>query len=59
MIHMKLIGETSTPVPQGPIVSKLTNATASAREENLLRVLGVTIEEICSGEWSIGGPARQ
>jgi phenylpyruvate tautomerase PptA (4-oxalocrotonate tautomerase family) len=58
MIHVTLIDEASTPAPQRQIVGKLIDALVSARKENFVRVLGVTIEEICNGEWSIGGPAR-
>jgi 4-oxalocrotonate tautomerase len=38
------------------IVSKLINTVASVEGENKRSVTWVTIEEVCSVEWSIGGP---
>jgi 4-oxalocrotonate tautomerase len=40
------------------IVSKLTNTIVSVEGENKRPVTWVTIEEVCSVEWSIGGPTR-
>ena len=40
------------------IVSKLINTAASVEGENPRPVTWVTIEEVCSVEWSIGGPVR-
>jgi 4-oxalocrotonate tautomerase len=40
------------------IVSKLTNTVVSVEGENKRPVTWVTIEEVCSLEWSIGGPVR-
>ncbi len=40
------------------IVSKLRNAVVPVEGENKRPVTSVTIEEVCTLEWSIGGPAR-
>jgi 4-oxalocrotonate tautomerase len=40
------------------IVNKLTNTVVSVEGENKRAVTWVTIEEVCSVEWSIGGQAR-
>ena len=37
------------------IVGQLTGAVVSIEEKDISSVTWVTIEEVCSGEWSIGG----
>jgi 4-oxalocrotonate tautomerase len=55
LIQVKYIKDTFTPTQKTEIISKLTDAMVSIRGENLRPVTWVTIEEICSGEWGIGG----
>ena len=40
------------------IVSKLTNTTLLIEENTVGPFNWITIEEICNGEWDIGGLAR-
>ena len=54
LIQVKLNEEILTPAQNEEIVSKLTDAMVSIEGENMRPRTLVTIEEICSGEWSIG-----
>ena len=47
----------STPARKKEIVSELTDRVIRFEAENMRSVTWVAIEEICSLEWSIGGPA--
>jgi 4-oxalocrotonate tautomerase len=57
LIQVKVTEEVFTPTQKKEIVSKLTNATLSIEEETVSPFHWITIEEICNGEWSIGGHA--
>lgn len=54
LIQVKSNEEILTPAQNEQIVSKLTDAMVSIEAANMRPVTWVTIEEICSGEWSIG-----
>jgi 4-oxalocrotonate tautomerase len=58
LIQLNLMEQVSTPTQKKEIVSKLTDAVLPIKGENMRPVTWVGIEEICSLEWSIGGPAR-
>jgi 4-oxalocrotonate tautomerase len=55
LIQMRFIQGTFTAPQKEEIIAKLTDAMVSIEGENLRPVTWVTIEEICSGEWGIGG----
>jgi len=55
LIQVKTINETFTATQKTEIITKLTDAMVSIAGENLRPVTWITIEEICSGEWGIGG----
>jgi 4-oxalocrotonate tautomerase len=55
LIQVKYIKETFSPTQKKEIITKLTDAMVSIQGENLRPVTWVTIEEICSGDWGIGG----
>jgi 4-oxalocrotonate tautomerase len=57
LIQVKLMEEVFTPTEKKEFVSKLTNAVVPIGGENMRPVTWVSIEEVCSGEWSIGGQA--
>ena len=57
LIQVKLMKEVFTPTQKKESVSKLTNAVVPIEGENMRPVTWVGIEEVCSGEWSIGGQA--
>lgn len=57
LMQVKLMEEICTPTQKKEIVSKFTNAMVSIEGENIRPVTWVTIEEVCSGEWTIGGQA--
>jgi 4-oxalocrotonate tautomerase len=57
LIQVKLMEEVFTPTQKKEFVSKLTNAVVPIGGENMRPVTWVSIEEVCSGEWSIGGRA--
>jgi 4-oxalocrotonate tautomerase len=52
---VKLIEEVFTPLQKQAIIAKLTDAMVSIEGENMRQVTWVTIEEVRSGEWGIGG----
>jgi 4-oxalocrotonate tautomerase len=56
LIQVRLMEEVFMPNRKKEIVSKLTDAMKSTRERTCARTW-VTIEEVCNGEWSIGGQA--
>jgi len=59
LIQLNLIEQGSTPIQKKEIVSNPpTVAMAPFEGKNMRCVSWATIEEICSLEWSIGGPAR-
>lgn len=57
LIQVKLIENVFTPEQKSKIISKLTDAMVSIEGENMRPVTVVTIEEVRSGEWGIGGKA--
>lgn len=57
LIQVKLIEEVFTPAQKKEIITKLTDAMVSIEGENLRPVTWVTIEEVRSGDWGIGGRA--
>ena len=57
LIQVKLIENVFTPLQKQAIIAKLTDAMVSIEGENMRSVTWVTIEEVRSGEWGIGGQA--
>ena len=57
LIQVKLIEEVFTPAQKREIITKLTDAMVSIEGENMRSVTLVVIEEVCSGDWGIGGKA--
>lgn len=57
LIQVKLIEEVFTPAQKREIIAKLTDAMVSVEGENMRSVTWVTIEDVRSGEWGIGGQA--
>ena len=55
MIQVKLIEEVFTPAQKKEIITKLTDAMVAIEGENLRPVTWVIIEDVRSGDWSIGG----
>ena len=57
LIQVKLIENVFTPAQKSQMITKLTDAMVSIEGENMRQVTSVVIEEVRSGEWSIGGQA--
>jgi 4-oxalocrotonate tautomerase len=57
LIQVKLIEEVFTPAQKKEIITKLTDAMVSIEGENMRGVTWVTIEDVRSGDWGIGGQA--
>jgi 4-oxalocrotonate tautomerase len=57
LIQVRVTEEVCTSTQNKEIVSKLTNATLSIEEKTVSFFNWITIEEICNGEWDIGGHA--
>ena len=57
LIQLKLMKQVFAPL-QKEIVDNITGAMVPIEGENIRSVTWLPIEEICSPEWSIGGPAR-
>ncbi len=57
LIQVKLIEEVFTPAQKKEIITKLTDAMVSVEGENMRGVTWVTIEDVRSGDWGIGGQA--
>jgi 4-oxalocrotonate tautomerase len=55
LIEVKLIEGVFTEEQKNRMVEKLTDAMVSIEGENLRGVTWVTIEEVQSGAWGIGG----
>ena len=55
LIQVHVIEEVFTPQQKRQIIEKLTDAMVSIEGENLRGVTWVTIDEVKSGEWGIGG----
>ena len=56
-IQVKLKEEVLPPTEKSQIVSKLMGAMVPIERGKIRPVTWLTIEEICSGEWRIGGSA--
>ena len=54
-INVKLIDGVFSPAQKKQIAEKLTDAMVSIEGEGLRSVTWVTIEEVKSGDWGIGG----
>jgi len=57
LIQVRLIKDVFNPEQKKQIISKLTDAMVSVEGENMRQVTWVTIEEVESGDWGIGGQA--
>ena len=57
LILVKLIEEVFTPAQKKEIITKLTDAMVAIEGENIRPVTWVTIEDVRSGDWGIGGQA--
>jgi len=55
LVQVRLIEGVFTPKQKQAMISKLTDAMVSIGGENIRQVTWVIIEEVKSGEWSIGG----
>ena len=55
LIEVRLIKGVFTEQQKGQMIEKLTDAMVSIEGEKLREVTWVTIEEVPSGEWGIGG----
>jgi 4-oxalocrotonate tautomerase len=55
LIQVKLIENVFTPEQKQEIIERLTDTMVDIEGENLRQVTWVTIEEVKSGDWGIGG----
>jgi 4-oxalocrotonate tautomerase len=55
LIQVKLIEEVFTPAQKKEIITKLTDAIVAIEGENLRPFTLVTIEDVRSGDWGVGG----
>ena len=55
LIQVKLIEEVFTPAQKKEIITKLTDAMVAIEGENLRPFTLVTVEDVQSGDWGIGG----
>ena len=55
LIQVSLIEEVFTPAQKKQMVQKLTDAMVEIEGEAMRGVTWVTIQEVRSGEWGIGG----
>jgi 4-oxalocrotonate tautomerase len=55
LIQVKVIEGVFTEAQKRDIVRKLTDAMVSIEGENMRQVTWVTVEEVKSGDWGIGG----
>ncbi len=55
LIEVKLIEEVFTPAQKKEIITKLTDAMVAIEGENLRPFTLVTVEEVRSGDWGVGG----
>jgi 4-oxalocrotonate tautomerase len=55
LIQVKLIEEVFTPAQKREIITKLTDAMVAIEGENLRPFTLVTVEDVRSGEWGVGG----
>jgi 4-oxalocrotonate tautomerase len=57
LIQVKVIENVFTSAQKQDMISKLTDAMVAIEGENMRSVTWVTVEEVRSGEWGIGGQA--
>ena len=57
LLNVKLIEGVFSPDQKKDMIAKLTETMVSIEGENMRPVTWVVIEEVTSGEWSIGGNA--
>jgi 4-oxalocrotonate tautomerase len=57
LIQVRLIEDVFSAKQKNEIIEKLTDAMVSIEGENMRGVTLVTIEEVRSGDWGIGGKA--
>lgn len=57
LIQVRLIKDVFDKDQKKQIIRKLTDAMVSVEGENMRQVTWVTIEEVDSGDWGIGGNA--
>ena len=57
IINVKLIEDVFTPDQKREIIERLTDAMVEIEGENMRSVTWVTVEEVASGDWGIGGNA--
>ena len=55
LVQVKLIEGVFSDAQKQEMISKLTDAMVSIEGENMRGVTWVTIEEVPSGDWAIGG----
>jgi len=55
LIQVKLIEEVFTPAQKKEIITRLTEAMVAIEGENLRPFTLVTIEDVRSGDWGVGG----
>jgi 4-oxalocrotonate tautomerase len=57
LIQVKLINEVFSPAQKRQIIERLTDAMVEIEGESMRGVTWVTVEEVASGDWGIGGKA--
>ena len=57
LIQVKVIENVFTPEQKSQIITKLTDAMVSIEGESLRPYTVVLVEDVRSGEWSVGGKA--
>jgi 4-oxalocrotonate tautomerase len=55
LIQVKMIEDVFTPEEKKDLIAKLTDAIVAIKGENVRPVTWVTIEDVRSGDWGIGG----
>ena len=55
LINVKLIDGVFSPDEKHQIIERLTDAMVEIEGENMRGVTWVTLEEVSSGDWGIGG----
>lgn len=55
LIHVKLIENVFSPDEKQEIIERLTDAMVEIEGENMRGVTWVTLEEVASGDWGMGG----
>ena len=55
LIQVKLIQDVFTAEEKKELIAKLTDVVVAIKGENIRPVTWVTIDDVLSGEWGIGG----